>query len=383
MRRNRGLAALAFAGVLAACGDGGSDEAADAAPERPAVQVETVAAEVVSIEDPVVGTGTIAPIQRTNLGPRVDGIIEEILVRVGQRVEEGDVLFRTRDVDLKFKVQELENELKLAEATAVEAERNHNRIVSLKAKGVASAGALDKSRAAHEAAQARLGIAEAKLGQARQALEDAVVKAPFDGVVTARNVDEGTFMATRMGGGGGGGSMGPSGVVEIMEIHIVGAIVYVPEVHLSKLKLGTPATVIIDGLDESFDSEIHRINDFIDPVKRTVEVRIGLRNDDYRIKPGSFARALLYPPAREALTVPRSVVLGFEDQQYVYVDDNGTAKRQPVRTRQLDAERIEIVEGLEPGDRVLSGPALRTLAEGDPVTVSMAETPARVSAVTE
>ncbi|MGD1933960.1 MAG: efflux RND transporter periplasmic adaptor subunit [Candidatus Phaeomarinobacter sp.] len=335
--------------------------------------------EQVSIEQPIVGTGTMAPLQSTDLGPRVDGIIEEIFVRVGQRVGKGDPLFRTRDIELKFRVDELENELKLASATAKEASSDFNRISRLNKRGNASAGALDKSRAAHESAQARLGIAEAKLGQIKQALDDAVVTAPFNGVITARNVHEGTFMATRMGGG----MMGPSGVVQIMEIHIVAAIVDVPEVHLSKFEVGTRAKVIIDGLNDEFESEVHRINDYIDPVKRTIEVRIGIANDDYRIKPGSFARALIYPPAREVLTLPRGAVLGFEDQRYVFVEHGGAAKRKPVRTAQLDAERVIVLEGLAQGDEVLSGPGLRTLVEDDPVILQNSTDPMAANSIDE
>lgn len=372
------LAALAAAAILlAACGDDGTAEMAAPA-ERAPVAVTEVAVEAISVEEPITGTGTIAPLQSTDLGPRVDGIVEEIFVRVGERVAKGDPLFRTRDTELKFKVEELENEVRLAEANADEAQREFNRISSLKSRGVASAGALDKARAAHETAQARLGVAQAKLGQARQMLEDAVVTAPFDGVITARNVHEGTFMATRMGGGGGMG--GPAGVVQIMEIHIVAAIVDVPEVHLSRFGLGTRARVIVDGLNDEFESEVHRINDFIDPVKRTIEVRIGLANDDYRIKPGSFARALIYPPARDVLALPRATLLGFEDARYVFVARDGKAARVPVSVRQLDAERVEVTRGLAAGDRVLAGPGLRTLVEGDPVTIGAAPETAQAAA---
>ena len=372
-----GIAGLCAA--LMACGDGSGPAAPeDQAPDP--VPMASSVVEQVSIEQPIVGTGTIAPLQSTDLGPRVDGIIEEIFVRVGQRVAKDEPLFRTRDIELTFRVSELENELKLASATAKEASRDFDRISRLHKRGNASAGTLDKSRAAHESAQARLGIAEAKLGQAKQALADAVVTAPFDGVITARNVHEGTFMATRMGGGG---MMGPSGVVQIMEIHIIAAIVDVPEVHLSKFEVGTRAKVIVDGLNDEFESEIHRINDYIDPVKRTIEVRIGIANDDYRIKPGSFARALIYPPAREVLALPRGAVLGFEDQRYVFVEEGGVAKRKPVRTAQLDAERVVVLEGLAQGDQVLSGPGLRTLVEDDPVILQGVTDPVAAASADE
>lgn len=366
---SRAPIAAALLAVLAACGDDPAAVEPGNAGRAPLPLAETIV-EQVRIETPITGTGTIAPLQSTDLGPRVDGIVEEIFVRVGARVSKGDPLFRTRDTELKFKVDELSNEVKLAEANAKEAERDFNRIASLNKRGVASGGALDKARAGHETAQARLGVAQAKLGQAQQALADAIVVAPYDGVITARNVDEGTFMVTRGGGGGGGGMAGPAGVVQIMEIHIVGAIVEVPEVHLSKFGIGTRAKVIVDGLNEEFESEVHRINDFIDPVKRTIEVRIAVENSDLRIKPGSFTRALIYPPARNALALPREAILGFTNAQYVFVAQGEAAARVPVNVRQLDAGRVEVIDGLAAGARVLTGPGLRTLSEGDPVTIT-------------
>ncbi len=358
-------AAAVLLTLLSACSDDAGDTAGTTQLPEP-VEMASATVTAVQIEQPIVGTGTIAPSQSTDLGPRVDGIIEEIFVRVGQRVTKGEPLFRTRDTEFKLKVQELENELKLADAAAKEASRDFNRIAKLNKRGNASGGALDKSRAAHESAQARHGIAEAKLALAQQALTDTLVTAPYDGVITARNVHEGHFMATR----GGGGMGGPSGVVQIMEIHIVAAIVEVPETHLSEFGLGSRATVIVDGLREEFESEVHRINDYIDPVKRTIEVRIGIANDDYRIKPGSFCRALIYPPARDVLTLPRAAVLGFDTSRYVFVEEGGIAKRKPVEITQLDAERVSIDSGLKAGDVVLSGPGLRTLVEGDHVTIT-------------
>ena len=364
-RRDFGFStAIAAALLLAACGEG-EQAVAPVSQERAPAEVTEIGVERVEITEPIVGTGTIAPLQSTDLGPRVDGIIEEIFVRVGARVKKGDPLFRTRDIELRLKVDELENEVKLARAMADEADREFNRIASLHQRGVTSGGTLDKARAGHETEQARLGVAQAKLEQVQQMLKDAVVTAPYDGVITARSVHEGKFMATRMGGG----MSGPAGVVQIMEIHIVAAIVDVPEVHLSRFGIGTPAKVIVDGLHDEFESEVHRINDYIDPVKRTIEVRIGLPNDNYRIKPGSFARALIYPPPRAVLALPRAAVLGFEGSRYVFAARDGKAIRVPVQARQLDAERVEILDGLAAGERVLSGPGLRTLVDGDPVSV--------------
>ena len=105
-------------------------------------------------------------------------------------------------------------------------------------------GAPNFEQAAIELALARGvagGEAEGKLGgdiaQARQQLTDTVVRAPYDGVITRKDIYEGRFMATRMGGMPGGAS----GVVQLMDIDIVAAIVNVPEIYVSQIKLKMPA----------------------------------------------------------------------------------------------------------------------------------------------
>ncbi|HAC59523.1 efflux RND transporter periplasmic adaptor subunit [Parvibaculum sp.] len=355
------LAALALL-PLAGCGE--EAEKAEA-PEAEAIAVFESPVTREELMEPVTGTGTIAAHKTTVLGPRVDGIIEEIMVRVGDRVTKDQPLFRTRDTEWKLRVAELENQVKLATAEAANMQKAFARAAELHGKGFVSNGKLDDARAARDAADAKLGIARAQHSAAQQALDDCVVTAPFDGVITRRDVDEGKFMATRMG------SMGPSqgGVLEIMKIDIVAAIVNVPEIHLSKFKVGTKGRIFLDGIDKSYDSYVAIINDRIDPVTRAVEVRLPIANEDYSVKPGLFARAEIYPDPRVALVMPRAALMGTEAQRHVFVNENGSAKRVPVTMRQIDATRVEVLSGLEEGDKVLFGPNAPLLLEGSPLKI--------------
>ena len=357
--------ALALAALmLAGCGEDAPEQAADAGRDAIAVFTETVTAE--ELAEPVTGTGTIAAHKTTALGPRVDGIIEEIFVRVGDRVKEGQPLFRTRDAEWKLKVAELENHVKLAEADVRNAQKAFNRSSELHEKGFVSSGNLDDARRGRDAANAKLGMAKAQLASAQQMLDDCIVTAPFDGVITARDVDEGKFMATRMGGMGG-----PGGVLEIMKIDIVAAIVNVPEIYLSKFEVGTKATIHIDSIDRSYESYVAIINDRVDHVTRSVEIRLPIRNEDYEVKPGLFARVEVHPRPRHVLVLPRAALLGTEAARYVFVSEDGKAKRVNVAVRQIDATRVEVLDGLEENAMTLTGPNLPLLVEGMPVRIEL------------
>lgn len=374
--RRRGTTTLFLIGLvatsLAGC-DGKDKSEAEAKKADPVAVFEAVATRK-SLVEPVTGTGTIAAHKTTTLGPRVSGVIDKIYVLVGDRVKEGDPLFQTRDVEYKLRVTEIENQLRLAQADLRNVSLAFDRANELHKKGYLSSGKLDDARAAKETSSARVGIAEAQLAIARQQLADCTVRAPFDGVITRRDVDEGKFMATMGGGfsaegGASGGGGGGNGVLQIMKIDIVAAIVQVPEIDLRKIHVGTKGKVFIDGVGRSFDSYAIIVNDAVNTTTRGVEVRLPIRNDDYAVKPGLFARAELYPEPRNVLSLTRAAVQGTEDQRYVFINQNGAARRVPVTVKQIDAESVEIVAGLSDGSRVLVGPNLPLISEGTPVKV--------------
>jgi RND family efflux transporter MFP subunit len=313
------------------------------------------------LAEPILGTGTIAPDKTTRVGPRVDGIIERIFVDVGGRVKAGDPLFQTRQADYRIQLQRAEAELQLARAEAKQAGRDLKRVRALHSKRVVSVEQLEGAETRREIAVARVDAAEAALARAKQDLEDTVVTAPYDGVITRRLIHEGAMMRTMMTAG--------SFVVELMKTDEVLAIVFVPEVHLPYIGIGTPARVHVDGVDRKVDTRISIVNEMVDPATHTVEVRMPIPNPDLVIKPGLFVKAQLRPKPRVARVLDRSAVLGYGEERYVFVEEASRAARRPVRVRDLDASRVEVVGGLDRGDRVLVGSDLVRLTEGSPVHV--------------
>jgi RND family efflux transporter MFP subunit len=350
--------AAALAAVLSACGG------ADAPPGdelSAAIAVQTTPVRLEEIVEPILGTGSVAAEKTTEIGPRVDGIIDEIYVKVGDQVEAGQPLFRTRPVDYEIRVRQVTHALALARAELRKAERDLHRAKELRERDVVSVDRLDGVRTAHEIARARAGEAETALEQARQNLTDTVVKAPYTGVITARYVDEGAMQRTMMSAS--------AVVVQLMKTDRVLAIVQVPAAHLAQVHVGTPARVEIDGLPGEFEGSVFVLNDRVDSRTRAFEVRVPLENPDRAIKPGLFARAHLMPEPREVPLLERRAVLGAQADRYVFVEEDGHAVRRPLRVRDLDAERLEVLDGLGPGDEVLVGPAVARLREGDAVIV--------------
>ncbi len=354
---------------LAACGQRteAKDQAKDAAPV--AVTVSTVKVAKADVAVPIMATGSLTPSRQTDIGPTVDGIIDEVMVGVGSKVKKGQALFRTRDVDIKLVVLEQEKQVALARAQLRNAQADLKRQDSLKGGGWVSQSRMDTTKTSADVAAAQLGIWEARLAQGRQQLKDTVVRAPYDGVISRKDVYEGRFMATRFGGGGAGGA---AGVVQIMGIDPLAVIVVAPATYFEQLKEGMNGRIFVDGISKPFEAKVAVINYGIDYKSRSVEVRMALPNPDYKILPGLYCRVELIPAARKALVVDRKAILGPDGSRYAFTAQNGRAKKVALSTHEIDGERVEILSNVPEGTEFLAGPNLSQLADGVPVKVEAA-----------
>jgi len=363
--------ALGLLLAVGACGQSPSKPAETKKIEE-ALSVTPSKVERASVAAPITGSGNVTPLRQTDIGPSVDGIIEAVMVKVGDTVKKGQPLFHTRDVDIRLQVREMDRQVALARAQNANAQADLRRQDALKAGGWVSQSRMDTMRTNAAVTSAQAGVWEARLAQARQNLSDTIVRAPYDGVITRKDVFEGRFMATRFGGG--------AGVVQIMDIDTVAAIVNVPEVYVSQIKLDMPARVHVDGFDKPFDATVAVINHRVDNQTRSVEVRIAIANKDHKILPGLFCTVDLTPAPRSVLAADRKAVLGGDGAHYAFVAENGRAKKISLSTRDLDRERLEILSNVPEGTELLGGPNLARLSDGIAVKVETPVVPARTAA---
>lgn len=359
MRTPALLALLALG--LAACSEG-TARAPDAPPAAAPIAVSIARVEAQDIAESIWGTGTLEADKQADIGPRVDGIIEEVFVQVGDRVEAGDPLFRTRDVEYRIRTAEAEHALRLARAEARKAERDRARAEELFRSSIVSIEQIESVRTADDAARARVGQAETALERARQDQSDTLVRAPWPGAVTRRFVDEGVMLRTMLTSG--------AAVVQLMKLDVVVAVARVPEVHLRRVRVGTPARLHIDGLERAFEGSVAIVSDRVDPGSRSIELRVPIANPELVLKPGLFAKLELLPAPRRALVIERRAVRGRGADSYVLVADGGRAARHSVVVRDLDAQRLEVVSGLEAGAEVLVAEPGADLQEGAAFQVS-------------
>jgi len=374
VKTNSIIAVLAVLSLLAGCG-GAESQPKIQPPEQNAAPAPLHADAVVvrrgDVAQPLTATGSVLPRQEANVGTKVAGRIERILVEEGTEVREGETLFRMDQSDLVLADRAARASLAMARASLNEtaltlesAAREKERFSRLYEKNAISRQKLDDITTAHalaasrvELVKARLAEAEANLALLLQRLHDSVIVAPFSGVVAKKFVNEAEIVSSGVP------------VVALMDIDRVKAEVEIPETSLTAVKSGTPASVALDALPgESFRGAVSRINPRIDRQSRSFKAEIDIANPGRRIKPGMFARITLATEAvKNVVVIPRrALIVDERGNPAVFALRNDRAILLAIKTGLAGDELMEVREGLAAGDRVVVG-GNYGLGEGTPV----------------
>ncbi len=314
------------------------------------IKVKTVTAKKIDLAEPLRVSGTIAAKQTSNIAVLSQGVVEQIHVRVGDRVTKGQALFRTRRVEYEQQLSEAEALVSIALAESAKAERTFERFSTLVHDGAVSRASYEDALTTLEIAKSQVELRRTQVATAKQALDDTTVRAPFDGAVTARYIDEGVFMANSFSG------MGNSAVVQIQECGIAAGILFAPESEGGRLRLGLTGSLYVDGVDQPIRSEIIILNDRVDPQTRTVEFRMAFQNDRCAVRAGQSVRAEIDVDSRPALVLPRALLQGTGTSPFVFLAQRGSARRANVAVRDIDAVQVEVLSGLNESDLIITAP---------------------------
>ena len=221
------------------------------------------------------------------------------------------------------------------------------------------------AEARHQAAieevfQTRAQLVErrAQLDLARQQLADTTIRAPFKGAVTRRQAALGEYLSIN------------APVVSLVRSHPLRLRLEVPERLAAKVRHGQRVDLRVEGIAISRSGTVVRISPSIEVQNRSLLVEAEVPNQDGALRAGSFAEgSVVVNPDARGIAIASRAVLSYAGVDRVFVVENGTAAERVVRTgRRLSGERVEILEGLKPGDPVIVEGADR-LAPGQKVRV--------------
>jgi RND family efflux transporter MFP subunit len=283
--------------------------------------------------------GTLRLRRLVRLHSQEEGRIVELDVFEGDRVPRDALLARLDDAVLRA-------ELDKTRATLAQERLDLKRFQNLAERNAASQDDLAQARTAVALAEADLRLLEIRLANTR-------IAAPFAGVITERLAEPGDFISKN------------THLLTLADPASLVAEVYASELVLPHIAVGDPARIRIDALGgRLFDGEILRIHPTLSEANRQARVEIRFDAVPDGARAGQFVRAELATAAVARLLVPFRALRQDRAGQFVWViDDAGKAARQPVRTGIRIADRVEILDGLEPGRRVITRGFLG-LAEG-------------------
>lgn len=321
--------------------------------------VSVIAAQPATVSDLLEALGTVRAAQTSVLSSQIMGGMLEVRVQEGDRVRRGDVLVvidntqsraaldRATAADLAVQQQlaETDSDLSLAQTTL-------KRYQSLYEKKSVSPQEFDEMQARYRAALARRDMVSAEQAQARAAviqaritLDYSRIRAPFDGAVTERKVDPGSLASPGMP------------ILTIEDVRQWRLEATVNEADLSQVHLEESVPIVIDAIPQAqLKGKVTQIVPVADVASRSFLVKI-LLPADTRLRSGLFGRAQFSRGERRVLLIPRNAVIERGQLRAIFVlDANGVASLRYISLGKSSGESIEVLAGLQAGERLVSKP---------------------------
>ncbi|MBD8049035.1 efflux RND transporter periplasmic adaptor subunit [Limnohabitans radicicola] len=363
MAYKKKYAVMALAGICVASGaawwyqnksaSSTAPAAAGAAPaggqRAPAVEVAKV--DTITLIDETQSVGSLRSRQSVMLRPEVAGRVKQIFINDGQRVEKGQLLVQLDDQLQAAQLAQAKAELSIALA-------NHKRNQELVAQNFISKRSLDESAAALDVAQAKLDLAAATLQRLK-------IVAPFNGVVGLKQVSVGDYLKDG------------ADIVNIEDLDAVLVDFRLPERFQSKIQPGQKTQLNIDALPgRPFAAVVQAVDPLIDANGRSVGVRGCIDNRQQQLRPGMFARVKTVFGVRDkALVIPEEAIVPQGGRTFVVKvvpgeqADTLVSQRVAVKVGVRQPGKVEILEGLEAGDSVVTAGHQRLQKDGTAVRV--------------
>ena len=387
--------------LAASCAGGSSaapagQEGANGAGQRRAVQV--AAAQEAPLERTISVTGTLAAEEQVTVSFKVPGRLASLAVDLGSSVTDGQLLGRLVPTDFELRVTQADAALQQARArlglgadeddhvdpaqTAIvrqaravldQATLTRDRTAATARKGIVSQADLDAAEANFRVAEGRyqdaleevrnrqaiLSQRRIELELARQALSDSRLTAPFAGRVRERHAAPGQYLAAG------------TAVVTIVKVHPLRLRLSIPEREAAAVRAGQRVRVTLEGDPAVYDGQVARVSPAIEEASRTLSIEAEVANRGGTLRPGAFANAeVVTESVGTAILIPAAALVSFAGVERVFVVAEGKAVERRVKTGRREGARVEVTEGLKPGESVVVNPG--SLVDGEAVAPAAA-----------
>ena len=281
--------------------------------------------------------GDVMTKQNVLIYPEMSGTLVKVYVKEGDRVSKGQLLAKIDDGGMASQLEQLKTQAALAKTTFERQKRLWDQKIGSEIQYL-------QAKTNYEATENAVNQAQSQLGKS-------TIRAPFSGIIDDVILDQGTVVAPGSG----------AAVFRIVNLSDMYIEVDVPESYLGDVTEGKEVKVYFPVLGDSVMTKVRQTGNFINPANRSFSVEIPVPNKKGNVKPNLTARVEINDYTNEnAILIPQSVISeNAEGEQYVYIaaeisDDNmAKAKKRIIETGKTQGDYVEILSGIEPGDRVI------------------------------
>lgn len=341
------VSAIVVAALLGASGCSRSEagEQVELRADDPTRSLAVASVETHAMPRELVLTASVVADRQSDLAANANGKVLSTHVERGQRVAAGDVIARLDARLAQFSAKAAAAQSKVAKAHLELASLECDRADRLLASGTISRTEYDGTKSACESSKSSVSAAASQAALASVQAGDAVVKAPFAGIIGERFVDIGEYVqpSTR--------------VVSLFAVDPIRVSVGIPEAEVSSIAVGQTVRFTVSGLGERvFEAEVKYLSPALREATRDLVVEAVAPNGEGLLRPGMFATVHIATADVDVLAVPASAVIRDEGRARVWAVREGRAVAQFVRTGSTRGELVSILAGLEAGELVVVDP---------------------------
>ena len=308
---------------------------------------------LVKVELPQKGTltkyfnykGTVSAWKTANIAPDASGRVGRILKKQGDKVGQCELLATLDMTSLELQQKQARAAVAVAETAYQNAKLNADRMQKMLENKAISQMQYENTKLALDAADTQLKSAKANLDLVDYTAKNSYMKAPFAGIIAAKNMEEGDMINPMMG-------MGQS-ILTLMDLSKVKVTVEAPAEEIEKIRIGQKCLVKISSRPgETFSGEVYSKNLAADPLSKTFKVEVKIDNPEMKIKAGVYADiSIEYIRKENVLMLPLTALLAGDKE--VMVDENGVARKRAVSVGLRNGTRFEVLTGVNASDPVL------------------------------
>lgn len=275
----------------------------------------------------------------------------------GDKVIKNQIIGKLENTDILPQLEEAKANLQLYNADLVSAENTFNREKELYQKGLSSQQTFDQAKAGYDRLLASIDIANARIKQYEVAIENTLIRAPFDGTVLTKNAEVGEIVAPF-----GGSTTSKTAVVTIADMKSLLVEADVSESNIEKIQVNQDCEIILDAYPEkSYSAYVFKIVPTADRSKATVLVKVGFKNYDSRVLPEMSAKVSFFTEPvdtsianqKPILVIPASSIRDENGKSYVFTISNEKAVKNEIITGQRLGSYVEVISGLQSGQKVI------------------------------